>query len=159
MALSSQSGTLQEDSYCVGAGARPILKEALEHQGSKTDAEMLTALHSYLKPKLEAPPLGRYLKMVIPRGWKARHTQHLCCEYRRWLRRKVSKQGRVRSASGIEQRAALRAARIRKVFKKLGFKRMPPMARKRYLLRIMNIQLGLAFPLQVNRPCCRILQP
>ena len=56
MVLSSSSGTLQEDSYCAGAGARPILKKALEHKGSKTDAEMLTALHSYLKPKLEPPP-------------------------------------------------------------------------------------------------------
>ena len=56
MVLSSSSGTLQEDSYCVGAGARPILKKALEHKGSKTDADMLTALHSYLKPKPEAPP-------------------------------------------------------------------------------------------------------
>ncbi|CAE7906252.1 unnamed protein product [Symbiodinium sp. KB8] len=57
--------------------------------------------------------------------WLLRHTQHLCCELRKWRRRSKQKQGRLRDVEGARQRARVRKVRLKQVHKQLGFKQLP----------------------------------
>ena len=60
--------------------------------------------------------------------WLLRHTQHLCCELRKWRRRSKQKQGRLRDVEGARQRARVRKVRLKQVHKQLGFKQLPAVA-------------------------------
>ena len=71
---------------------------------------------------LEQQPLVHFLGKVVPgKKWLKRHTQHVCCELRRWRTRKKDGNGRVREQGGVLKRAKARAERLRKVSKNLGF--------------------------------------
>ena len=72
----------------VGGGARPILY-ACPQQASPTDESALSSLHRFLKPRMEQKLLIGFLAKVVPgKKWLKGHTQHVCCELRRWRRRK-----------------------------------------------------------------------
>ena len=58
-------------------------------------------------------PLSR--KVAPGKKRVKRHTQHVCCELRRWRTRKKDGSGRVREASCVSKRARVRDARLRKV--------------------------------------------
>ena len=79
----------------VGKGARTVLGSCCVNKKGKTDEVLLQKLHARFKPRLAAEASAKYLKLVAPRGWLLRHTQHVCCEYRRWQRRAKNKGGRL----------------------------------------------------------------
>ena len=128
--LSHRKGQL--DSDIVGHGARPILMKATGFRG-KPDSqaainsapERLGRLHAFLQANVERVAGPKVLRQVCPFGWRKRHTQHMCCELRRWLRRKKAKRGRVRDAAAASARAELRTRRLCRVWKQLGFTKAP----------------------------------
>ena len=75
-------------------------------------------------------PLGKFLKLALPRGqWRFRHTQHVACELRRWQGRKSLKRGRFRDLGNASKRAKVRNSRLKQVYQKLGFRNVPPLAK------------------------------
>lgn len=70
-------------------------------------------------------PVNPYLQQVLPRGFLLRHTQHACCELRKWIRRKREGKGRKRCTKGSVKRAEVRKRRLAKLWRHLGFKKAP----------------------------------
>ena len=118
------------DSQVVGWGARGVLRKATfpsNARDSKDDRTVLDGVHKFLKKELASPQLAPYIRRVIPGPWLKRHTQHMACELRRWRGRAT---GRKNSTEGRGLRQQQRAARLNRVYKKLGFKKPPGCCKK-----------------------------
>lgn len=109
------------DSVFVGDGASGCLDEI--QTGDEDPSTRLQALTERIEA--EFPPEETLL--VCPRGWTPSLTEHALCELRRWRRRA----GRFRSGTKRElgARQAKRQARVKKIWKILGFKKIPARCR------------------------------
>ena len=109
------------DSVFVGDGASDCLVEI-----QNRDEDPSTRLQK-LTERIEAEFPPEEILLVCPRGWTTCLTEHALCELRRWRRRA----GRFRSGTKreLEARQAKRRARIKKVWKILGFKQIPTRCR------------------------------
>ena len=100
-------------------------------QGGHENRQQLASLHRFLKPRMEQEPLVHFLGKVVPgKKWLQRHMQHVCCELRRWQTRQRDGSSQAREASGVSKQARVRAERLCKVFKHIGFTAVPPLAKK-----------------------------
>ena len=123
----------QEDSDVVGGGARDLLLATSQAKTSNV-TDILSSLHDFLKPQMEEEPLKKYMKKTLPGGqWLKRHTQHVCCELRKWKTRLQKGKRRNRNLEGVAERARVRALRLRQVYRSLGFKSMPAVAKKQVI--------------------------
>jgi len=129
--LQLSHGLGEVDSNIVGTGALPELIRSAGFRGSEASAmkvassRLLPKVHNKLAQRLETGPARDFLRKVIPGPWKLKHTQHLCCELRRWKCRSQKKTGRFRDAAKAAARAVLRARRLKKTWQNLGFKKPP----------------------------------
>ena len=109
------------DSNFVGDGAADCLDEI-----QPGDEDPSTRLQK-LTERIEAEFPPEEILLVCPRGWSCSLTEHALCELRRWRRRA----GRFRSGTKRElaARQAKRQARIKRIYKILGFKKIPARCR------------------------------
>ena len=114
------------DSALVGGGAREVLMTATGFKGKrdsqramKQASDRLERLHAWLTQQLQ--PLERDIRKVLPYGWLRRHTQHACCETRKWRDRT----GRGRKRGCTLARQAIRRRRLGKLWSHLGFRVKP----------------------------------
>ena len=84
--------------------------------------------------------IWRRYSLCAPRGWTTCLTERALCELRRWRRRA----GRFRSGTKreLEARHAKRRARIKKVWKILGCKKIP--TRCRWVMQVLKLQQHVA---------------
>ena len=126
--VSHRVGELDTD--VVGGGAREMCLRGTGWRGNTDSAkamreapQRLARLHKWLDSKLK--PLDRFVKQVLPHGFLLRHAQHACCELRKWVLRKNARKGRKRCVLEAAQRAKVRRARVSKLWRCLGFKKIP----------------------------------
>ena len=84
----------------------------------------LDRLHKHLAGRIAGHQIKKFVRAALPHGFLHRHAQHLCCELRKWRNRKTAHRGRKRRP-GAAQRAKVRARRLRKVWRRLGFSKQP----------------------------------
>lgn len=75
-----------------------------------------------------------FVNLICPRGWQIDHTEHACCERRRYddameavLRGKRPR--RMRDQNNVDFRQAIRCTRLQAVWRALGFSTMPSAAK------------------------------
>ena len=91
--------------------------------------EDLRVLHEDLEKELDMS----FVRLICPKGWRMDHTEHACCERRRYDDAvAASGQGkrphRERDEAGAPSRQAVRSRRLRVCWKALGFKALPSRA-------------------------------
>lgn len=65
----------------------------------KPAPKRLALLHKWLVKKLQL--VDRWVRQVLPYGFLLRHAQHVCCELRKWKRRKQASMGRKRAGIAL----------------------------------------------------------